>query len=234
MNKERMRDILIVLGSAIAAASPADDPYLSKRRTMVRAQIEARGVRDARVLEAMRRVPRHIFVPPAYRDEAYEDHPLPIGEGQTISQPYVVAVMTELLEPKPTDRVLEIGTGSGYQAAILAELVREVHTIEIIPELGERARKVLAESGFDNVFVSIGDGYRGLPAKAPFDGIIVTAAPTEVPKPLLDQLRIGGRLVIPVGSWDQELKVYTRTKDGFESRSVFGVRFVPMTGEAER
>jgi protein-L-isoaspartate(D-aspartate) O-methyltransferase len=219
---------------ALLAAAPPEDAFLSKRLMMVREQIEFRGIKDARVLDAMRRVPRHLFVPPQHREEAYEDHPLPIGQGQTISQPYVVAAMTELLDPKPTDRVLEVGTGSGYQAAVLSPLVKDVYTIEIIRELGETAKKVLAANGFSNVHVVIGDGYRGLPDEAPFDGIIVTAAPEEVPAPLLMQLRVGGKLVIPVGDWNQELKVYTKTKDGYDVRSVFGVRFVPMTGEAQR
>jgi protein-L-isoaspartate(D-aspartate) O-methyltransferase len=229
-----VKSVLFATGLLALVAAQKEDPFLSKRMTMVRNQIELRGVKNARVLEAMRRVPRHFFVPADVRDEAYEDHPLPIGQGQTISQPYIVAAMTELLEPKPTDRVLEVGTGSGYQAAILSSLVKEVYTIEIIEELGKQAERVLKEQGFDNVHVVIGDGYRGLPDEAPFDGIVVTAAPEEVPAPLLMQLRIGGRLVIPVGDWNQELKVYTRTKDGYDVRSVFGVRFVPMTGEARR
>ncbi len=201
---------------------------------MVDAQIQFRGIENERVLKAMRRVPRHLFVPVEYRDQAYEDHPLPIGHGQTISQPFIVAAMTELLQPQGGDRVLEIGTGSGYQAAVLSQLVGEVYTIEIIPELAERAAHVLREEGFDNVHVVVGDGARGLPERAPFDGIIVTAAPEEVPAELLMQLRTGGRLVIPVGAWSQELKVYTRTPDGYHAKSVFGVRFVPMTGEAQQ
>jgi protein-L-isoaspartate(D-aspartate) O-methyltransferase len=225
---------LAVAALLLVAAGPAEDPYLSKRLKMVRTQIEFRGIKNELVLEAMRRVPRHLFVPAQHRAEAYEDHPLPIGQGQTISQPYVVAAMTELLDPKATDRVLEVGTGSGYQAAVLSGLVKEVYTIEIIRELGETAERVLKANHFDNVHVVIGDGYRGLPDKAPFDGIIVTAAPEEVPAPLLMQLRVGGKLVIPVGDWNQELKVYTKTKDGYDVRSVFGVRFVPMTGEAQR
>jgi protein-L-isoaspartate(D-aspartate) O-methyltransferase len=200
---------------------------------MVRTQIEARGVANPRVLEAMRTVPRHLFVPEAYRDEAYADHPLPIGRGQTISQPYIVAVMTELLDPQPTDRVLEVGTGSGYQAAVLSLLVDKVTTIEIVPELAERARRDLARLGYENVEVIRGDGYRGVPEQAPFDGIMVTAAPEKVPKPLTEQLKPGARLVIPVGGRYQELRVLHRTDEGIRTRTIFPVRFVPMTGEAQ-
>jgi protein-L-isoaspartate(D-aspartate) O-methyltransferase len=221
-------------------APPADDQqYIRLREAMVREQIEARGVRSPSVLAAMRKVPRHRFVPPALVRQAYEDHPLPIGEGQTISQPYIVALMTELLRLEPTDRVLEVGTGSGYQAAVLAELCAEVYSIEIIPELTRHTRSLLAELGYANVHVKLGDGYRGWPGKTPFDGIIVTAAPDHVPQPLLDQLAPGGRLVIPVGGWSQSLEVYTRRlQDGpdgpvFDRENVLAVRFVPMTGEAE-
>lgn len=167
---------MILLGADV-------DPTAAQREAMVREQIAARGVRDPRVLEVLRRVPRHLFVPEPVRDQAYEDRPLPIGHGQTISQPYVVAAMTEALEPEPGDRVLEVGTGSGYQAAVLAGLVSEVHTIEIVPELAEHARQALRAAGVTNVRVVTGDGYRGLPDAAPFDGIVVTAAPEEVPPP---------------------------------------------------
>lgn len=225
----------VILASAIlVGAKPQEDAYRAQRQEMVKAQLELRGIRDERLLEAMRRVPRHIFVPRDYWDEAYEDHPLPIGYGQTISQPYIVAVMTELLNPQPTDRILEVGTGSGYQAAVLSKLVEKVYSIEIVPELGKHAAETLRRHGYDNVEVIVGDGYRGLPKEAPFDGIIVTAAPRETPKPLLEQLKVGGRLVIPVGDSSQELKVYTRTEEGHRVQSVFGVRFVPMTGEADR
>lgn len=213
---------MILLGADV-------DPTAAQREAMVREQIAARGVRDPRVLEVLRRVPRHLFVPEPVRDQAYEDRPLPIGHGQTISQPYVVAAMTEALEPEPGDRVLEVGTGSGYQAAVLAGLVSEVHTIEIVPELAEHARQALRAAGVTNVRVVTGDGYRGLPDAAPFDGIVVTAAPEEVPPPLLEQLAVGGRLVIPVGGAFQELRVIRRTEDGTESRSLFPVRFVPFT-----
>jgi protein-L-isoaspartate(D-aspartate) O-methyltransferase len=222
----------VLIGCGIAMArreTPAAD-FEAARERMVATQIAARGVRDPRVLEAMRNVPRHLFVPPELRDYAYDDRPLPIGEGQTISQPYMVAIMTELLEPAADDRVLEIGTGSGYQAAVLSRLVREVHSIEIVPQLAERARRTLEELGCDNVHVITGDGYRGLSEQAPFDGIVVTAAPDRVPPPLVEQLAPGARLVIPVGN---RLQVVERTDSGIETRSLFSVRFVPMTGEAE-
>jgi protein-L-isoaspartate(D-aspartate) O-methyltransferase len=208
--------------------------WVVMRTEMVEEQIVARGVSDPRVLEAMRTVPRHLFVPESLRERAYADHPLAIGSRQTISQPYIVAAMTELLEPEAGDVVLEIGTGSGYQAAVLSKLVKRVYTIEILPELAESAKQVLKETGCDNVEVITGDGYRGLPERAPFDGIIVTAAPEEVPPPLVDQLAVGGRLVIPVGDWMQELIVLEKTESGVSRRSVFPVRFVPMTGKAER
>jgi protein-L-isoaspartate(D-aspartate) O-methyltransferase len=201
------------------------------RGQMVERQLEARGISHPRVLEVMRKVPRHRFVPATLRDRAYDDTPLPIGSGQTISQPYIVATMTELLDPAARDTVLEIGTGSGYQAAVLSELVHKVYSIEIVDELAEGARKKLAELGYDNVVVITGDGYRGLPEQAPFDGIIVTAAPEKIPQPLIDQLAVGGRLVIPVGGRFQELMVLERTREGIQSRRVFPVRFVPMTGE---
>ncbi len=200
---------------------------------MVDEQIAARGVKDPRVLEAMRETPRHLFVPESLRAYAYEDRPLPIGHRQTISQPYIVAFMTELLRPEPDDVVLEIGTGSGYQAAVLSSLVKTVVSIEILPELADQAKVQLAAAGRNNVQVIIGDGYRGLPGRAPFEGIIVTAAPPEVPAALVEQLAVGGRLVIPVGEGIQELLVIERTSSGVTRRSVLPVRFVPMTGEAQ-
>lgn len=215
-------------------AATAQDPYLAKREQMVARQIRARDVRDERVLQAMARVPRHEFVPEAVRPQAYEDYPLPIGSEQTISQPYIVALMTSLLELEGGERVLEIGTGSGYQAAILGELAGEVDSIEILEPLALRARTLLGELGYKNVRVHVGDGWTGLPARAPFDGIVVTAASPKVPQPLLDQLKVGGRLVVPIGRFFQDLLVYTRTATGFEKRNVIPVRFVPMTGEAEK
>jgi protein-L-isoaspartate(D-aspartate) O-methyltransferase len=208
--------------------------WAPERERMVRTQIEARGVRDPRVLEAMRVVPRHLFVSEEQQGAAYEDGPLPIGRGQTISQPYIVAVMTELLAPEPEDVVLDVGTGSGYQAAVLARLVKRVVSVEIVPELAQSARERLAALGYANVEVITGDGWAGLPQQAPFDGILVAAAPPEVPPALLDQLAIGARLVIPVGEGEQDLRVYERKPDGFSERSVFDVRFVPLVhGEDE-
>ena len=181
----------------------------------------------------MRKVPRHEFVRERDRKYAYEDHPLEIGEGQTISQPYIVALMTELLGLKGGEKVLEIGTGSGYQAAILAEIAKEVYTIEIIKPLADNARKTLERLGYRNIAVKWGDGYQGWKEHAPFEGIIVTAAPDHIPQPLVDQLKVGGKLVIPVGSMFQELKLITKTDKGIVERSVIPVRFVPMTGEAQ-
>jgi protein-L-isoaspartate(D-aspartate) O-methyltransferase len=204
---------------------------------MLRDQIEARGVKDPRVLAALRRVPRHEFVPPDRRDQAYDDHPLPIGGEQTISQPYIVAIMTELAAVAPTARVLEVGTGSGYQAAILAELAAEVWTIEIVEPLARAAGERLQRLGYSNVTVRVGDGWRGWPERAPFDAIVVTAAPPEVPPALKEQVAVGGRLVIPVGQTGggsaQDLMVFRRTAAGWESRVVEPVSFVPMTGEAQ-
>jgi protein-L-isoaspartate(D-aspartate) O-methyltransferase len=211
------------------------DGDADRRARMVETQIVARGVRDPRVLAAMRKVPRHLFVDAAQRAEAYEDHPLPIPGNQTISQPYIVALMTELLELKPTSRVLEIGTGSGYQSAVLAELAKEVYTIEIVPELASLAAKRLTELAYGNVRTREGDGYRGWPEEAPFDAVIVTAAPERIPQPLLDQLAPGGVMVIPVGGFFQELKVFRKSVDGrVTERDILPVRFVPMTGEVEK
>ena len=198
---------------------------------MVRCQIEARGIRDPLVLSAMRRVPRERFVPDADRTFAYSDGPLSIGFGQTISQPYIVALMTELLRPHPGMRVLEIGTGSGYQTAVLADCVAEVFTVEIVPELSERASGLLRELGHANVRFRVGDGSLGWPEHAPYEGILAAAAAAAVPRALLDQLAVSGRLILPVGSGeDQRLLRIVRTKDGFLEDTVAPVRFVPMTG----
>lgn len=196
---------------------------------MVKNQIEARGVKNRNVLAAMREVPRELFVPEKLRAQAYEDHPLAIGFGQTISQPYIVGLMTELLDLKKTHRVLEIGTGSGYQAAILSRLAGEVYSIEIVPELAQSSTGTLSRLGFGNVTVRSGDGYRGWPEKAPFDRIILTAAPPEIPPALVDQLKPGGKLIAPVGVNDQDLVVVQKSADGSTSRrSVIPVMFVPM------
>ena len=207
--------------------------YAERRERMVKTQIEARGVKDKLVLDAMRKVPRHLFVAEGLKDVAYTDGPLPIGEEQTISQPYIVALMTELLDLKGGERVLEIGTGSGYQAAILAEIDKEVYTIEIICSLAEVAETRLKEMKYKNITVRCADGYQGWEEYAPFDGVIVTAAPDHIPQPLVDQLKMGGRLVIPVGELFQELMVVTKTEKGMKKDMIIPVRFVPMTGEAE-
>jgi protein-L-isoaspartate(D-aspartate) O-methyltransferase len=215
------------------ATAVALDWAAAARVRMVKEQIQARGVTDERVLAAMEKVPRHEFIPGAGKDHAYEDHPVPIGHGQTISQPYIVAVMTELAELDGDARVLEVGTGSGYQAAVLAEVAGAVYTVEIVQPLAERARALLGELGYTKVQVRHGDGYRGWPEEAPFDAILVTAAPPRIPEPLKAQLAVGGRLVIPVGDRHQELLVIQRTASGYAERTVFPVRFVPMTGEVQ-
>jgi len=202
--------------------------YEEERERMVVSQIEARGVKDKKVLEAMRNVARHMFVPENMKSYAYQDEPLPIGQGQTISQPYIVAYMTEALQLKGDERVLEVGTGSGYQAAILAEIVKEVFTVEIIKELSRQAQKVLERLGYKNIHFKIGDGTLGWKESAPFDVIMVTAAPAKVPKALQEQLEIQGRLVIPVGSMFQELVLVTREKKKFKKKKLLPVRFVPL------
>lgn len=232
----------LLLALVPLACVSADDDYAAQRRAMVaavaRMQAEIGGdsgrALDPRVLEAIGRVPRHRFVPQFVRPWAYDNKPLPIGHGQTISQPYIVALMTHLLQPARGHRVLEVGTGSGYQAAVLAELVAFVHTIEIVEPLGAEARERLATLGYRNVEVRIGDGYRGWPEHAPFDGILVTAGADHIPQPLVQQLKPGGRMVIPVGPADmvQELTVIEKKADGsLERRTVIPVRFVPLTRE---
>lgn len=195
---------------------------------MVETQIRARGIDDPLVLEAMRRVERHRFVPERDRELAYGDHPVDIGFGQTISQPYIVGYMTAALAVGRDDTVLEIGTGSAYQTAVLAEIVREVYSVEVVPEHAARAERVLTELGYTNVHVRLGDGYQGWAEAAPFDAIIVTAAPDHIPQPFIDQLRIGGRLVVPVGVGEQDLLVLTRTADGLREEERIAVRFVPL------
>jgi protein-L-isoaspartate(D-aspartate) O-methyltransferase len=207
---------------------------MSAREQMVEHQIKDRGVTDQKVLQAMMDVPRHIFVPAEYDvNTAYADTPLPIGHGQTISQPYIVAFMTEAAQLKGGEKVLEIGTGSGYQAAVLSKIVKEVYTIEIIEALGKNAEKVLKENGYNNVHVKIGDGYAGWPEQAPFDVIMITAAPDEVPNNLLKKLKVGGRMIVPVGSFVQELMRITKTEKGIANENLLPVRFVPMTGNKE-
>ncbi len=215
----------------------ADDALGLERQRMVSEQLAGpgRNITNVQVLSAMRKVPRHEFVPVRFRSEAYRDCPLPIGHDQTISQPYIVGFMTEQLEPKPTDRVLEVGTGSGYQAAVLSELVARVYTIEIIDDLARRAAADLKRLGYTNVFVRSGDGYKGWPEAAPFDAIIVTCAPEKIPPALVEQLREGGRMIIPVGpTWNQELVLLRKKGNAVERRGVLPVRFVPMTGESQK
>lgn len=228
--------VLAAVGCLAAPPHPLvkETDLTEARREMVD-DIRARGVTDDAVLAAVGSVPRHLFVPEDERRHAYEDHPLPIGLGQTISQPYIVALMTSLLDLRPDSRVLEVGTGSGYQAAVLSRLAGQVYSMEILPPLGERASRTLAEQGYKNVQVRVGDGYKGWPDAAPFDAIIVTAAPPTIPAPLLDQLKKGGKMVIPVGKAYQDLVMMTRRGDGgFDRTNVLPVRFVPMTGEAQK
>lgn len=240
MIKDLMPAAMLLMTAACTAPTPqpaADvmqqPSYEAPRRKMVAEQIERRGIRDARVLDAMRKVSRDQFVPESEKASAYEDHPLPIGQGQTISQPYIVAYMTEALELEPGEKVLEIGTGSGYQAAVLAELVKEVYSIEIVPELAREAENDLRAAGYGNVQVRHGDGYAGWPEHAPFDAIIVTAAPDHVPPALVEQLAVGGKLVIPVGDFYQDMMILTRTEKGVIETKTIAVRFVPMTGKAQ-
>ncbi len=210
------------------------DMWDLKRNKMVESQIEMRGINDDSVLKAMRKVPRHEFVPKENRELSYEDYPLPIGYDQTISQPYIVAAMTEALELTPEKKVLEIGTGSGYQAAVLAEIVHKVYSIEIVPELAKRAEEILKQLNYTNVNVRAGDGYIGWPEEAPFDTIIVTCAPDSIPEPLIEQLKEGGNIVIPVGGrFVQQLIKVTKKEGKLISENLMGVRFVPMTGKAQ-
>ncbi|HEX9186342.1 MAG TPA: protein-L-isoaspartate(D-aspartate) O-methyltransferase [Vicinamibacteria bacterium] len=227
-----------LLALTALAASPARDAedaaFARAREDMVATQIASRGVRDPRTLAAMRKVPRHLFVPKAAVGQAYDDHPLPIGHGQTISQPYIVAFMTEALGLKGGETVLEVGTGSGYQAAVLGEIAARVQTIEIVAPLAAESSALLERLGYANVEVRAGDGYLGWPERAPFDAIMVTAAAPRVPEPLKQQLKDGGRLVLPVGDEWQELVVVTRKGDAFEEKRVLPVRFVPMTGRVRQ
>ena len=213
---------------------PEEAAAARRREQMVRLHLAARDITDPRVLTAMRAVPRHHYVPPDQRAYSYADCPLPIGHAQTISQPYVVAFMSQAAALKGGDKVLEVGTGSGYQAAVLARLAGQVYSIEILEALAKRAAATLEAEGVENVHVRHGDGYRGWPGEAPFDAIVVTAAPDHVPQPLVDQLRVGGRLVIPVGDEYQQILLVERTAEGTSTRSLLPVRFVPMTGEARK
>jgi protein-L-isoaspartate(D-aspartate) O-methyltransferase len=222
--------------AAPAIEGKGTDPFAAARQQMVASQLvrAGRGITNSRVLMAMGKVPRHEFLPERLRAQAYDDHPLPIGHEQTISQPFIVAFMTQQLDPKPTDRVLEIGTGSGYQAAVLAEIVGEVYTIEIVEELAARATADLTRLGYTNVHVRASDGYKGWSEAAPFDAVIVTCAPERVPQPLIDQLKDGGRVIIPLGPlWKQELVLLRKQNGKLEQHAVLPVQFVPMTRKAQ-
>lgn len=209
-------------------SNSATEQFELQRRQMVEYQLRDRGIENERVLAAMSQVPRHQFVDSSWKDLAYSDRPLPIGHNQTISQPYIVAYMSEAAEISPNDKVLEIGTGCGYQAAVLGELAREVYSIEVIPQLADSARQILSKLNYQNIEVKAGDGYQGWAEHAPYNAIIVTAAPKQIPQPLIDQLAINGKLVIPVGTWDQEIVVLTKTKDKIVTKKTIPVLFVPM------
>jgi len=228
MKKAAFLGIAVVLLIAGFALGGEMDDFTAKRERMVEDQIERRGIKDQSVLKAMKEVKRHLFVPSRLQSSAYVDNPLPIGLGQTISQPYIVAYMSEAVRLKADDKVLEIGTGSGYQAAVLGEIVKEVYTIEILKPLAESAEKLLKELGYKNIFVKHGDGYKGWKEHAPFDAIVVTAAPENVPENLVEQLAVGGRMIVPVGSFYQELYLITKTERGVEKKAILPVRFVPM------
>lgn len=215
----------------MVSVNNTDDEFARKRWEMVEKQLISRGIKERHVVDAFLNVPRHRFVPPELVDSAYYDGPLPIGMEQTISQPYIVALMTEVADVHKGDKVLEVGTGSGYQTAILAEIGCEVYTIEIIPELAERARHTLTELGYRNIHFRIGDGNKGWEEHAPYDAVIVTAAPDHIPDPLVEQLKVGGRLVIPVGSYEQELLLLVKEEKGVTIRHITPVRFVPMKGD---
>jgi protein-L-isoaspartate(D-aspartate) O-methyltransferase len=230
--------IIFSLGLMIIScvqSQPQTDRFKELRENMVRTQIVSRGITDKAVIEAMKKVERHLFVPEVYIQQAYGDHPLPIGYGQTISQPFIVAFMTEILKLDKSSKVLEVGTGSGYQAAILAEICDSVYTVEIVEELGDRAKQLFKELGYNNIRVKIGDGYEGWDKYSPYDAIIVTCAPTHVPEPLEDQLKEGGRMIIPVGErYIQELVLLTKKNDTLRQSSVLDVRFVPMVDEKDK
>jgi len=227
--------VLAIAALACSAGAPDGQPpsrdWATERQRMVNQQLRARDIRSPRVLDAMLAVPRHLFIPEGNRGEAYDDSPVPIGYGQTISQPYIVAFMTQALDIGPGDRVLEIGTGSGYQAAVLASLARQVYSVEVVPPLADRARETLTALGYRNIEVRTGNGYLGWPEHAPFDRIMVTAAPDEVPEALVQQLKIDGLMAVPVGTFMQELRILRRTAEGTETLNTLPVRFVPMTNK---
>jgi protein-L-isoaspartate(D-aspartate) O-methyltransferase len=231
-----VKNLIIWLISHVHIKNTSEEPqmknakktFTEERESMVSTQIKSRGIKDARVLEAMEKVPRHVFVPENMRKFAYNDEPLPIGKGQTISQPYIVAYMTEILQLSSEEKVLEVGTGSGYQAAVLAEIAKEVFTVEIIDELSKNAQEVLQAEGYTNIHFRVSDGACGWEKNAPYDAIMVTAAPPEVPRALQDQLKIGGRMVVPVGDAFQELVLIVREKNRFKKKKLLPVRFVPL------
>lgn len=226
----------IVLSVASRGDEPkgGDDPFVAARKRMVQRHLEERGIKNPRVLEAFRTVPRHQFLPPETRRHAYDDESIPIGEGQTITPPFDVAFMTEALDPKPTDKVYEVGTGSGYQAAILSRVVKDVYSVEIKEKLGQRAAEVLKKVGYTNVHTKVGDGYAGWPSEAPFDAIIVTCAPEKVPAPLVEQLKEGGRMVIPIGDrFNQTVYLMVKKNGKLTGRELRPTLFVPMTGRAQ-
>jgi protein-L-isoaspartate(D-aspartate) O-methyltransferase len=227
--------LVVLAAGGCGQKPPPTSDFSAQRQQMVQRQLVPRGINDARILAAMMKVPREEFVPAESRAASYEDGPLPIGYGQTISQPYIVAFMTEQLRPKPTDRVLEVGTGSGYQAAILADLVSEVYSIEIVEPLAKNAEATLQRLGYKNVHLKTGDGYKGWPEAAPFDAIIVTCAPDKVPQPLVDQLKDEGRMVIPVGDkFAQQLYLLEKKNGQLKQSATLPVRFVPMTSEGQK
>lgn len=219
---------------ATAVAAMAADTYAQMRKTMVEEQIRPRGVTTPEVLSAMAQVPRHLFVPRAEQDRAYSDVPLPLGTGRSIYQPYIVALMTSLLELDGRDRVLEVGTGSGYHAAVLSRIARRVYSIEINRMVAAQAEKRLQHLGYNNIHIRVGDGYQGWPEEGPFDAILLSAAPPQIPQPLIDQLRMGGKLVVAEGDFFQDLLVITKTPDGLERRTVLPVRLAPMTGKVRQ
>jgi protein-L-isoaspartate(D-aspartate) O-methyltransferase len=235
VKRSALRGLILGLATVLALGglASAADGYEALRRTMVEKQVRQRGITRPDVLAAMEQVPRHLFVPESLRDKAYADQPLDLGRGRTIYQPYVVALMTSLLDLKRGARVLEVGTGTGYHAAVLSRVAREVYSIEIQELVASQAAKRLEVMGYNNVEVMAGDGYKGWPDKAPFDAILLSAAPPKIPKPLLQQLRVGGKMVAPVGGFVQDLLVITKTANGLETRTIIPVRLQPMSGEVK-
>lgn len=224
---------LLLLTGLLLPARGTTDSFADQRKAMVEKQIRQRGITRPEVLAAMEQVPRHLFVPESQRATAYAPQPIALGQGRTIYQPYVVALMTDLLDLDKSEKVLEVGTGSGYHAAVLSRIAREVYSIEIVASVAAQAAKRLEVMGYHNVSIRVGDGSKGWPEQAPFDAILLSAAPREIPKPLLQQLRVGGKMVAPVGAFFQDLQVITKTGEGFEKRVVIPVRLQPMTGEGQ-